>query len=189
MGQVGRLQGNFDFGAIDLRQILNFSNPKRYGTRSLHIQCPFNYYGDEFKKQFFDLIRRDDEQQCGLTAQDIHGTLKGNWFFKDARADLGSDWNNYLAFAQDNQDPTTQAISIGGVFAEPQKWEFQPAKFGFVNRDFAEVIPDGNIYCYEGKNNKVIIVELASDTELKIEHQIGGCSTTLSFRNFTLYSR
>jgi len=194
MGQVGRLQGNWDFGVFDLSKTLTFANPSRYGTRSFHIQCPFDYYDQTMQKQFFDLIARDDAQQCGIIAQDVPGTLKGNWFFGDSHAASGSDWDKYLAFVDDNENPNVQVVSVGGVFTDAGKWEFFPQTSGLIKREFSDVTPDGNVYCYEdedpnnfnqGRPEGRILVEMTSETELKIEHQSGSCDGNNVFNNPT----
>lgn len=189
VGRVGRLQGNFDFGTFDLMKNLTFANPSRYGIRSLHIQCPFDYYDSSMKEKFFNLIARNDADQCGAVAQDIPGTLKGNWFYGNSRADMGTDWDKYLAFVNDNKNPSTQVISIGGVFTDAGKLEFTPKTSGFVNREFSHVVPGGNVYCYEGISmSGRVIVQMTSETELKIEHQTGNCGS-FSFTNPTIYKR
>ena len=189
VGQVGRLQGNFDFGLIDLRKTLAFVNPNRYGTRSLHIQCPFDYYDSSMKQQFYDLLARTDGS-CGRVAQDVPGTLKGNWFYGDARADIGTDWDKYLAFVEDNGDPTQSVISIGGTFTNAGKLEFTPQTSGLVNREFSQVTADGNVYCYESQSfSGRIIVQLVSSNELKIENQSSSCSGNYLFTNATNYKR
>lgn len=189
IGRVGRLQGNFDFGTIDLRKTLGFANPNRYGTRSLHIQCPFDYYDSPIKSKFYDLISRTDGT-CGITAQDVPGTLKGNWFFGSSRADSGTDWDKYLAFVEDNEDPSTSVVSIGGYFTDAGKWEFKPKTSGLVNREFSHVTPGGNVYCYESESQSGrIVVQLVSEKQLKIEKQSGSCSESFTFNKPTLYDR
>lgn len=177
VGRVGRLQGNFDFGLMDLRTTHVFANPSRYGARTLRIQCPFDYYGTE-RAKFFDLIKRQDKK-CGTVAQDIPGTLKGNWFYGSARADMGSDWDKYLAFVDNHENPALQIVSIGGVFTNAGKVEFTPRQSGRTNLDFAKTAP-GEIYCYESKAGRVI-VQMTNSTSLKIEQQNGSCSESYSF--------
>ncbi len=189
VGRVGRLQGNFDFGTFDLSKNLTFANPSRYGIRSLHIQCPFGYYDSNNREKFFNLITRNDAEQCGSVAQDVAGTLKGNWFFGNSRADMGTDWNKYLAFVNDNKDPSTQVVSIGGTFTDAGKLEFKPQSSGMVNREFSQVKPDDNIYCYEGSISGRIVVQMTSDTQLKIEKQNGSCAGSFAFSNPTIYER
>lgn len=189
MGRVGRLQGNFDFGLIDFRKPLNFANPSRYGKRSLYIQCALDYYSLPGKSALYALLERGDGK-CGLTAQDVPGTLKGNWFYASARADMGGDWDKLLAFADDNRNPSTSVISIGGIISSAEKWEFTPESSGIKNHAFSDVSPDGQVYCYEatGKTGR-IIVQLTSQTELKIEKQNQPCSGQRIFVDPTKYTR
>lgn len=189
MGRVGRLQGNFDFGTFDLSKTLVFADPSRYGTRSLHIQCALDYYDGALKQRLFSLVDRTDKQ-CGNTAQDVPGTLKGNWFFGTSRADMGSDWDKHLGFLEDNADPGLSVISVGGTFAKAGKWEFRPQSSGFVNRSFEQVKPDGYVYCYEAaKQSGRILIEMTSPAELKIEYQEKSCSESMAFVNPTIYKR
>lgn len=189
MGSVGRLQGNFDLGLIDFRKRLTFANPNRYGTRSLYIQCPLDYYNTEGKAALYNLLERNDGR-CGRTGQDVPGTLKGNWFYGPARADMGGDWDKLLAFADDSKNPSLSVISIGGVIGPAEKWEFTAESSGTRNRAFGDVVPNGEMYCYEssGKSGRVI-VQLASATELKIEKQNESCATSRVFVNPSTYKR
>lgn len=189
MGRVGRLQGNFDLGLIDFRKPLVFANPSRYGTRSLYIHCPLDYYNAAGKAALYNLLERSDGQ-CGRTDQDISGTLKGNWFYGSARADMGGDWDKLLAFADDSKNPSLSVISIGGIIGPAEKWEFMAESSGTRNRRFSDVVPDGELYCYEssGKSGK-IIVQLTSAIELKIEKQNESCAISHVFVNPTTYKR
>ncbi len=189
LGRVGRLQGNFDFGLIDLRKRHVFANPLRYSTRTLFIQCPFEYYDETTKQEFFELIERNDEGQCGKSAQDVPGTLKGNWFF-DETTDSISQWTNYLAFVNDNQRPEIQVVSIGGVVADAGKLEFSPQSTGQINREFEDVLPDGKIYCYESPNfSGKIIVQMENETAIKVEHKTGNCTSNEIFSSPKNYER
>ncbi|MBS3136124.1 hypothetical protein J4401_04145 [Candidatus Woesearchaeota archaeon] len=190
MGNVGRMQGNFDFGLIDIRKSNKFVNPSRYGIRSLHIQCPFEYYPMDMRNKFFDIIKRNDDEQCGTVMQDVPGSLQGNWFLGDARADNGMDWDKHLAFVSDPLEPSFKIVSIGGTFTEAGEWKFKPIISGQTNRIFSDVKADENIYCYEGmEQNGKVLVQMTSSNELKIERLDGRCSGNNAFRNPTLYSR
>jgi len=189
IGKVGRLQGNFDLGLIDFKKQLTFANPSRYGTRSLYIQCPLDYYNTEGKAALYNLLERNDGR-CGRTDQDVLGTLKGNWFYGSARADMGGDWDKLLAFADDSKNPSLSVISIGGIIGPAEKWEFTPESSGMRNRVFDGVLPDGEIYCYESsKKPGKMIVQLTSPGELKIEKQNEPCASSRSFVNPTTYRR
>ncbi|MEK6983040.1 MAG: hypothetical protein AABX33_00570 [Nanoarchaeota archaeon] len=198
LGQVGLKQGNFDFGIIDLRKELNFANPKRHPTRTRFINCPYQYYRGDLQKQFFDLIKRDDGQQCGITMQDIPGTLKGTWFHESAEEEYVVDWKVYLAFVNDNDFPDVQVVSIAGIFTNPSKFKFIPRGSGFVNREFSQVTADGNIYCYQAEDvgksfepmpTGKILVQLIDEDTLSIEHQAGKCSESENFKRPGVYNR
>jgi hypothetical protein len=198
LGTVGWKQGNFDFGLIDLRKELNFINPERHPTRTRYIQCAYDYYREDLQKQFFDLIKREDEQQCGVTMQDVAGTLKGAWFHESADEEYVVEWDVYLAFVNDNEFPDVQVVSIAGIFTDPSKFKFFPKDSGTVNREFSQVTTDGKIYCYqaeqvgksfETKPTGKILVQLIDDESLKIEHQTGSCSGSQSFNIPETYNR
>lgn len=189
IGEVGRLQGNFDLGLIDLRKTHSFANQSRYGARSPYIQCPLDYFNDAAKSLLYALLSRQDKY-CGTIAQDIPGTLKGNWFFGNARADSGSDWDKYLAFVDDNQRADISVVSVGGIFTTAGKWEFSPQKNGSINRAFADVVPDGTIYCYESQSMAGrLLTRLESVTKLTIERQEGNCEQAALFVDPTTYTR
>ncbi len=175
IGEVGRLQGNFDFGLIDLRKKHTFANEERYGIRSLYIQCPYEYYPIGMKNQFYELIERNDDRQCGTSAQDVPGTLQGNWFYGDGSANAAHNWDTHLAFIYDNENPQTAVISIAGKITDPQKWEFKPESSGSINRRFVDVRPGNEIYCYENIGERILL-KLVSEKELHIELQKKKCS-------------
>ena len=117
------------------------------------------------------------------------GTLKGNWFFEET-TDSISQWNNYLAFVNDNQNPQTQVVSIGGVITKAGKLEFTPTNSGQINREFEDVTPDGKIYCYESQGFEgKVIVQMESETKIKIEHKQGNCSGSEAFTGPKIYER
>ncbi len=196
LGKVGNdEQGNFDFGAYDFRTRLDYVNPSRYEypglerSQSLSVTCPLELYDDETKIKLYEKVQRTTEPKCGIVAQDVKGTIQGNWFFEDTKSNLPSDWNKYLSFIHDNNDPSKSVISIGGIFTESGRWIFVPDDSGLVNRKFSDVATDGNIYCYQDdfKAGR-IIVKLVSETELKIEHQGGSCSKVFVLNNPTVYN-
>jgi hypothetical protein len=195
MGTVGLKQGNWDFGLIDLSVNLDFINPERYPERSLHIQCPFDYYPDDMKQVFYDLIGRDDGR-CSTTMQDVPGTLKGNWFHSSASESKEVDWDMFLAFVEDYEFSKIQVVSVAGIFTNPGKFEFSPRPKGNINRDFTEITP-GEVYCYEsevvrdfqpGASGK-ILVEMIDDSTLRIQHRDGRCNGNEVLEEGEIYIR
>jgi hypothetical protein len=196
IGGVGHLQGNFDFGTLDYSRQLDFANVNVYGPdngmfsrpRTTYIACALDYYDDENKNLLYQKLKRTIAPFCGETMQDIKGTLQGNWFMGDV--DLASDWDKQLAFLHEAVDPTISVVSIGGVFTDSGKWSFFANSSGFINREFKDVTTDGNIYCYQADNQTgKIIVEMLSDTEIKIEHQEEGCVGSYVFKDSMVYNR
>ncbi len=188
VGYVGGHQGNFDFGLIDLTKKNKFANPARYGLRSFHVQCAYDYYKADMKEKFFSLIKRKDANRCGIVAQDAYGTLKGNWFYEDSRADMGVDWNRHLSFVENNIEPEKRIIGIGGVISEAKKIIFVPVKSGTSNRNFEDVTPDGNVYCFTDGSSKVIVKMIDADT-INIKHTTGQCSGTEQLPDGFEYNR
>ena len=186
LGKVGDLQGNFDFGVYDLRTNLEYANQHQYGGRSLHIVCPLDFYDNETRSELYAKIVRTAEPKCGTVMQDVPGTLQGNWFLADAANPSGDE---QLAFVHDNADPSTAVISVGGTFMNHSKWQFAPQSADLTNRDFTDVTPDGNIYCYKSDQPGIIIVQLKSTTELVIEHLQGSCTDAVQFESATTYRR
>lgn len=191
LGEVGGLQGNFDFGTIDLRTEHDFVNKERYAKRTLHIQCALDYYNEDLKNEYYSLLARKDGS-CGKINYDLLNTLQGNWFYGGATEFYGGDWTKHAFFGYDNEKPELAVISIGGTIVpdnEGLRWTFTPEDIGTENRRFADIKADGNIYCYD-KNNEdefnigpkgKILVKMMTDEELKVEFQEGSCSGNLSF--------
>ena len=201
LGHVGRLQGNFDFGALDMRVTHRFANAERYQfARTPHIVCPYDYYEGELREQLYALLPRTQEPRCGVVALDEPGTLQGAWFQPGSDAVIG--WDQQLAFVTDNYDPAIAVIAAGGTFTEPGRLEFTPTTGGTVNRAFRDVTSDGTLYCYErdgsGRHERVrnpdllsgkILVQLVRATELQIERQPGHCGAADAFSAPTTYFR
>ena len=196
LGTVGNdMYTVFDFGVYDDRTKLNYANPSRYSDRSSNITCPLEFYDKATKSELYNKISRTIDPKCGEVMQDVKGTLQGNWYFKSGDS---TDWTEQLSLVHDNNDPSKAVISIGGIFADPAKWIFTPSTFGFINHEFASVTPGENIYCYQGEDpNRLgeekpkgkIIVQLVSDTKLKIEYQDGSCTENFEFNNPVIYYR
>ncbi len=212
IGGVGHKQGNFDFGATDYRVWLDYVNPSnygysggKYGSAGLHKVCPYDYYEEgPIKDKLFSLLDNIGEPKCWKVMQDVKGTLQGNWFGVEKAFSTPDAWDKQLAFVHDNSDPSIPVISIAGWFTDASKWHITPESSGLINREFAEVTADGNIYCYTGTNpfhgtlggslstaqhTGKIIVQLVSDTQLKIEKQEGSCTGSEEFKEPFVYNR
>jgi len=203
LGKIGRDLSSsdpgiyFDFGTYDYSKPLPYVNPGRYNYphekglqrgRALYIICPLDLYEGELKSQLYDKLPRTVNPRCGEIMQDVPGTLQGGWFSADD-ATYGYKDEAQLGFLHDAIDPSESLISIGGTFTEVGLWTFTPTSSGLINREFSQVIPDGNIYCYDQDQPGRILVELLSEIKLRIEHQSGNCDVSVSFRDPTFYNR
>ncbi len=92
-------------------------------------------------------IRRTIAPVCGEYEQDIIATAQGNWIKQGGNR---NPEDNNIALVKDNIEPNKQVLSVGnavpGLPTGTYYFDQQPT--GFTNRNFAEVKPDGNIYCY-----------------------------------------
>ncbi len=196
LGEVGGLQGNFDFGAYDYRVRLSYVNPASYGdlnakglgrAKLLSVICPLELYNNETKIRLYSKIARVVEPKCGEVMQDSPEALQGSWFYNNGRADL--DWENHLSFVYDNNDPSKAVVAIAGILMDPAKWVFTPKSSGLYNRKFSDVTSDGNIYCYDEGQSGKIILQMINNTMLNIEYQSGSCTTNLGFVIPKIYKR
>ena len=139
--------------------------------------------------RFDGRARRTALPICGEINQDISGTAQGNWVKQGYQK-----WQeeNHIALVKDNVDPNNLVISAGnsmpglnsGVFS------FDTQKAGLINRGFADVKPDGNIYCYTlgfpnfpspgsvALPNVSVIVRMENGTTLSAEKRNCDCSCT-----------
>lgn len=193
IGYTGGGQGQvaLDFAAFDKRSVANnYANPKRGFRDELpYAVCPLDYFSAELAKQLkeklgglSDLARNDafvKSPTCGQVIQDIPGTAKGNWFAPNVDIAKSGHEPPHLALVQGHIDQSLQAFSNGESTKKSNLdfglYYFEPQNSGLVNRDFAQVKPDGSVYCYETKNSyknneqTAIIIELSNPQTLKIQ--------------------
>lgn len=205
IGQAGGgLPAAFDFGATDGRvKPLEFANNKRYRADTRRTVCPYDLYGKEIKDRFSRLLgddaqRRTVEPVCGSVAQDVSGTAQGNWYQGKGSSDQLEQQQKTLSLIHDNVDAALGLLVIGH---SKIKVVFSPIHSGSVNREFAEVVPGQEVYCYQpdGLSSRAgygsqavfrgsVLVRLASATELDVEQRAEACSST-TFTNPTRYIR
>ena len=195
----GRLgQNALDFGAADRRTgPLTYASPDRWddGSSQHHLVCGLDYFEPEARGQLKGLLggwgegsRRTIEPICGEVEQDEPGTAQGVWFAKGTRDTHPEDL--HIALVHDNVDPSWSVFSVGTSMAgnglASGTYYFQPSPSGLMNRDFDEVVSDGQTYCYEPKDwpgdapslSSIILVQLTTETMVRIEAQnAAGCGT------------
>jgi hypothetical protein len=191
LGQVGINGLSFDFGLIDDSVENEFVRPQRYGDYLVHAACGLNYFSEEIRSQYYGKLKRTGEPRCGTIAQDVPGTLQGNWFHsRDSAAYSFETYHQELSFVHHAMDPSSGVISMGGTLIDANTWQYDPQHEGFVDREPSEVVP-GATYCYERKgwNNERILVEMLDSMTIRIEAQEKPCSEPFAFRNPTMYYR
>lgn len=206
IGTAGeKIATGFDFGALDFRMSpLSYANPKRYRKDAFHVACPFDLYPEDIKAKIWPRFGdpgkpRTIEPICGSVNQDKLGTLQGNWFIGDIKADQVESWNKELALVPDNMDPTVGVVSFGGNGGPVARVMFEPKTSGLINRDFSGISPGSEIYCYQvditmgGLHSppptEKFLIRLDSSLELSFEVQKGNCKEPFNFSSPTKYNR
>lgn len=191
LGQVGIHGLSFDLGMIDDSVQNEFVSPQRYGDYLVHAACGLNYFSEEIKTHYFNKLRRVGEPQCGTIAQDVPGTLQGNWFYTQGSAAYSFEtYDQELAFVHHAENTSRGVISIGGTLIDANTWHFDPQHEGFTDREPSEVVP-GAIYCFGrgGWDNERIIVEMIDTKTIRLEYQEKSCTEAFVFQNPMTYYR
>lgn len=179
-----------DIWAMDFRsEKLKFANPDRWREESFYNVCPAHYFAANIKKEMLGRFsgydrneKRTIEPVCGTVDVDRKGTAQGHWFSRDHTQYSLEDKN--MALTNDNKNPLQQAFSMGNS-GESKGYKsgvnyFMPEKSGTVNRDFAEVKPDGSVYCYETTSSpnikthgigekSVLYLSMPNDKTIRVE--------------------
>lgn len=196
-----------DFGAIDFRiPPLPFAEPRHYcppvadgtvrfeGCELLHYVSPVTSFRADVRAvleskigSYDGTVMRTAAPKHGEYMQDRPGTARGNWFLpgKDLSVPFLQP-DEFIALVHEYVDPAQPIISVGTTLrgVTPGVYTFAPRSSGLVDRDFADVRSDGNVYCYEGFRSGrtvggigvgdpggILIVQLPTPTTLRIEKQ------------------
>jgi len=184
-----------DWGLVDYRVTLPYANPKRYDGDYPHIGSPVDYAAPDVRTQLearlgsIDAsVRRTADPKAGTVMQDVPGTAQGNWFTGDANFMNTTDFGPFLGLLHDFVDPDVPIVSMGTSVRGMSMgiYTFVPRPTGVVNRDFRDVRPDGQTYCYEqfqggrtrsGLNlataSGVLVMTMPTPTSLRVELQAG----------------
>ncbi|MFM7392608.1 MAG: hypothetical protein ACKO2R_09185 [Actinomycetota bacterium] len=211
IGSVGDRNAHLDFRLNDFRKPeLQFANQQWWSPLEKHTACFLDYYPADMKARYYEILgvqhqdytfQRTQEPRCGEVAVDIPGTAKGAWFFQ-----LSGKMKNegpHLAFVNDAVDPSMQTISMGesamGVGVPPGRYTFTPTDDGLVNREFSQVTPDGNVYCYDtnvGQNQDMsmmekvlILLQMPSAEKIRVGRGNGSCSDPQKLGEYVEFDR
>lgn len=183
-----------DFGALDYAAKPHaFVNPSRYDFDYRYYVSPVPYFAKKPRAQlekklgsWDGTVRRTAEPRVGTLLQDVAGTAQGNWFTPGASFMTTFDFSPFLALVHDYVDPKQPIFSMGNSVKGVRLglYSFVPRSTGLVNRDFDDVKPDGQVYCYEaflsgtsvgklglGSIDGVLLLSMPSAIQLLVERQ------------------
>ncbi len=195
--------------------------PSRYSMDNLHAMCGLDLFTEDLRNAYYsklgDLVisgenvtvePRVGEPLCGAYNQDVPGTLAGNWFSGAPVTGSVTATQYQIALANAVVNSGIGEISLqgeqelgGNVYVK-----FDPTHEGTINRQFSEVTPSDQIYCYEStyasalvkveSNGKTklpdpvkYLIQLTDETHMKIEKQMGACGAGEVFSAPFTYER
>ncbi len=157
--------------------------------------CPLDYFDVASRARlesklgnYNGAVKRTTPPTCGEINQDIAGSLQGIWL-KQGFPKYPED--NHIAFVKDNVVPIKPALSVGsavpGLPSGVYTFLLRPS--GLIDRPFADVVNDGQIYCYTPKYfsgtdlaNLSIIVKLENQSTLSFEKRNCNAAVTSLIR-------
>ena len=154
------------------------ANPNRWAqVRYKRAVCPLSLYEKGLVlDQLLVLVQRDrvegEEMPCGSVLQDIAGTAQGIWFLYGTRETYPED--PHLALVRSNIHPSHAVLSVGNsvLNLNSNAYEFLPETSGLLNRDFPDIIPDGNTYGFQVDGfGGIIILQMPDAETLWLEAQ------------------
>ncbi len=196
-----------DFGVYDQRHNpANVANPQRWENNDLYLHgvCYLRYYEEgPVLDQLVALVGREmvegETLPCGSVIQDVPGTAQGIWFLSGSNDTHPEE--QHLALVRRSTNPDQKVLSIGNSIPNIDSgiYEFVPASRGLLNRDFLDIIPDGQIYGFQVNKawendlfNGVIVVMMPNSETLWIEVFIGATTEPTSWaftENKTVFER
>jgi hypothetical protein len=185
-----------DWGLVDFRTTLAFANAKRYDGEYPHMASPVDYSSSGVRALLDPKIAGMDGTQrrtvaplAGTLMQDAAGTAQGNWFTPGGANFMNTtNFEPFLALLHDHVDPGIPIVSMGSSVKGMRLgvYTFTPRASGTVDRDFADVRPDGQTYCYErfvggqtrsglnlGATDGALLITMPTATTLRVELKRG----------------
>ena len=158
-----------------------FANQARYEANrdldaSLHADCPYDYFPDELRIQFYALLPNED---CGSASQDQLGTLAGTWF---AERSFDLERVGPKLIVGRTRVPSGEFIIVRGESAEIRVYADQMT--------FADPTEITTRHCYQTSQGppRFAYLDLRSEMELAVAFGDGTCPTGLP-GDYDLYYR
>lgn len=131
-----------------------------------------------------------DTAPYGSVNQDVPGAAQGAWFLSGISETYPE--NPHIALVHSNIHPDRAVLSIGNSIPGINSgvYEFLPKNSGLMNRDFPDIIPDGQIYGFQingqyGLAFYGIIIVMMPDTETLWIEALRGATTNPTSWAFT----
>lgn len=176
----------------------NVTSPEYY--HNVDAVCPFEYFTDELKAQFYAKSDRDGEPKCGEAYQDKANTLQGGWFAHKDPTQAKTDWSSHFSLTHNTSETKIGQVGVSGKLTGTDfTYRFIPKHSGTINREPSETSA-GIIYCYEHEGDRrfrngdiagtgKILLELIDNHTMLIEYKNSACTANESFSNPTTYYR
>ncbi|MFA6973870.1 MAG: hypothetical protein WC238_04015 [Parcubacteria group bacterium] len=161
----------FDFLLYNKAKPAFHVNPARWDwEQTVYADCPYDYYGEDLKKQHYALLGSPagegkilKAKNCGSPSQDVAGTLSGGWFQGDSTTEKGK----WVVFGQQFSQ-VEMAIRENGANKTFALKEFSP-------KITPDKITPGQGACFQGYENNWAYAKLISDTKLSLATGAGQC--------------
>ncbi|MEA2069680.1 MAG: hypothetical protein U9O98_00140 [Asgard group archaeon] len=174
--------GGFDFWLKDQRVNLEWVNTD-LSRHFQHTACPLAYFTEPLKSTLETKVSGwagpvDPPGYCGRIDFDVPNTAQGIWAQEGKEDERQEEYG--LALVYHNFNASKGAISIGTAgnsTYDQSVYVFTPTTSGYRNRNFSQVMNDGNIYYYYcdgfgfgGSYTKVIFIKMTSNRELLFQY-------------------
>jgi hypothetical protein len=190
LGTAGANGWGLDFDAYDMRVEHEYISPQRPPSKYLNAICTTDLFVSELRTSLEARVGRAGVQRtanpvCGTMEVDVAGTAQGMWVVDGQDVSLdGETARLFFALADDDVQPEEYAVIATGhadfdyLDIGAMLYGFQKAETGRVNRDFDDLTPSGDIYCYEPATDSPLhipadsasfFVALQPNGKLKIE--------------------
>ena len=170
------LAHNWNIYLADTRQTNNFINTERYsvdgaGNKMLRSRCPFDFYQDEMKQKFVDLMgynKAGQSTNCGSVSKDVAGTLSGMWHFSaDTKTGTRTQIDGVYASPLSVFKNSAGEIIIHQV--DNRRLDIEPNDK--TNKDPKQVTGE---HCYQSTSGYAYF-KLISPQEMKFAYSSGSC--------------
>jgi hypothetical protein len=184
---------NWDILLYDRNHENKFVNQDRYnatsqGKRYITARCPFDFYPDEMRQEYIDLLGFTEAgltSDCGCGSKDVKGTLSGAWWLSTSGTDIEEQgmFTSPL-FIYNNSAGGT---SLGYV----NKKRYKITSDNPTNKDPATITDE---HCYnllsawDGSSEGYAYFKIISDTEMRLATGTSGsCPSTFPDEYVTYY--